>query len=109
MLDDPATVGTTEFLTLKWVEDWESGSSIRAAYTLEETSGGLNELWRHQQLYDENNNPVGDEILSVVAQYLESGSSCSWNSVERVLTLTVGARVGEECESRTYIVKPRPF
>lgn len=109
MLDDPETAEVTEFLTLRWVEDWGSGSSIRVAYTLEEVPGGLNELWRHEQLYDEQNNPVGNETLSLIAQYIESSSSCSWDSGERVLTLTIEGRVGEEFESRTYTVKPRPF
>jgi len=95
-------------ITLRWM-DWSSGNTTRVAYNTSTDAAGLNELWRYEQLYDTGNNPVGNEMASRIAQYLESSSSCQWNSTAKVLTLNVTACLGGERQNRIYTVKARPF
>lgn len=107
MGDDSATA-ETEFLTLWWVEDWESSNTARAAYILAGAEGELKELQRHYQLYDADDSPIGNETVTLIAQYIDDTNS-SWSQNGEAWTLEITASVGGETESRTYTVKPRPF
>jgi len=87
----------TNFLSLERLE-WESGNwtshAITYTYTLEEK-----ELRRS---YD------GSTPGILIAQYIEPASHCTWNTTETILTVTITAQVGDETETRTFEVKPRP-
>jgi prepilin-type N-terminal cleavage/methylation domain-containing protein len=91
-------------LTLKWTA-WEGGEDHTVVYNLT-GSGELRQLQRKETV-DTNTTTAG------VAQYIyfnatsPNSTECSWNATEKVLTLSVTARVNLETESRTYEIKPR--
>jgi len=89
-------------LTLKWTV-WVGGEDYEVVYNLTPPSGGVCQLERKETVG--NNTPT----TGVVAQYIEPPNSteCSWNATEKVLTLSVTARVNLQTESRTYEIKPR--
>jgi len=89
-------------LTLKWTV-WEGGEDYEVVYNLTPPSGGVCQLERQETVG--NNTPT----TGVVAEYIEPPNSteCSWNATEKVLTLSVTARVNLQTESRTYEIKPR--
>ena len=89
--DNPAD---PKILELTW-EDWE-GSPHTVYYTLQ-----------HGKL--ERNYDGYQQVL--IAQYIKpkgEGTDCHWDEVERMLTVTFTAQAGEESETRTFQVKPRP-
>ena len=86
-----------EFLQLTWIE-WETGYSHAVNYTLED-----NTLQRSYSVGG------GDPTVTTIAEYIDSDqTSCDWDDVNKILTFTVTATVGEESETREYEVKPRP-
>jgi len=89
-------------LTLKWTA-WKGGEDYEVVYDLVNLSGGVCQLERQETV---GTNPP---TTGVVAEYIEPPNSteCSWNATEKVLTLSVTARVNLQTESRTYEIKPR--
>ena len=93
----PGSITTSpEFLSMGQLE-WESGTwtTHTVNYTLELAD---KELWRD---YD------GDVPGILIAQYIDT-ASCSWDDVEKVLTVNITVQVGTRTETRTFEVKPRP-
>ena len=88
-----------KFLSLELLE-WNSGNWTSHAidYTLED-----NVLWR----YYDSGTPG-----TLIAQYIEPKApgvtECSWDAINSMLTVTITATVGDETETRTFEVKPRP-
>jgi prepilin-type N-terminal cleavage/methylation domain-containing protein len=108
--DDPETP-EIEILTLDWI-DWQDNTH-QVVYTLKDASDGLKELWRDYSIRDSNGVLIKNETL-VVAQYIDSGTYCSWDDdndpeTPNVLTLEVTAQVGDKTATRTYNVEPRPY
>ena len=95
------TVDGDDWITLKWA-DW-GGKQYQAVYTLEDGAGGLKELWRSYAING------GPPETMLVAKYIDPGTNCSWDEVEKVLTLAITARVGDESATRTYNIEPRPL
>ena len=90
--DDP---GTPELVTLTWTE-WESPKhSHEVVYSLVD-----NDLQRSDSVDGEA------PTVAPVAEYIDANTSCAWDGF--VLTFTVTATVGEQSETRTYEVMPRP-
>ena len=84
-------------LSLAWV-DWE-GTVNEATYTI--TSD--NELQRSHNI----------EGIRVIARYIDPDqTSCDWDDIREVLTVTVTATVGSgpqgASETRVYEIEPRP-
>ena len=80
-------------------ENWSAYKNI--TYSLEDMAGTeLMELWRD---YDNGT------TRNLIAQFIEPEAAgiteCSWNST---LTVTITATIGDETETRTFQVKPRP-
>jgi len=101
----PSSITTSpEFFSLEQLE-WDSGTGSWTAHTvdynLEDVAGSsLKELRRY---YD------GSTTGTLIAQYIDSSTtSCSWDDVEKVLTVNITARVGTRTEARTFEVKTRP-
>ena len=87
-----------EFLKLNW-ESWDGGSH-NVTYVLLDSTDGLKLLQRN---YD------GQQML--IAQYIKpegSGTACSWNSTERVLSVSITAEVDGRTETRMFQVRSRP-
>ena len=83
-----------KFLSLERLE-WDSGNWTSHAidYTLED-----NVLWRY---YDSGT------AGTLIAQYIDTEkSNCHWDG--DVLTVTITSKVGNNSETRTFEVKPRP-
>jgi len=97
-VDDSPTGG--EFLKLTW--DSYDGSSHNCTYDLLPSSDGLKKLQRDY-----------DGQLAMIAQYIKPVSAnvteCSWDAINSMLTVTITATVGDETETRTFEVKPRPI
>ena len=98
------TVDDDAWLTLDWA-DW-GGYAHQVVYTLEDSSDGLKELWRDYS-YSDIDGPKEETML--VARYIDPGTNCSWDEVEKVLTLVITAQVGDESATRTYNIEPRPL
>ena len=103
VLDDPQTP-VSEFITLYWT-DWDV-NSYRVAYTLEDAPGGLKELKRSCFI------PDGDDWLLQASTFVANSidpakTSSSWDG--KLLTMQIAAQVGDEDETRTYQVMPRPL
>jgi len=86
-------------LILTWTDS--SGADHEITYTLVDVSGSeLKELWRDF-----------DGQQAVIAQYIKPTQTgvpdCYWDG--EVLTGNVTAQVGDETETRTFQVKPRPL
>ena len=83
------------------LQEWDSvtkWSPHTITYSLEGT--GLNELWRD---YDSGT------TRNLIAQFIDpDNTSCSWDADASVLTVSITATVGDETETRTFQVKPRP-
>jgi len=77
-------------LILQWT-DWE-GTANNVTYTIT----GAGDLQR-------SHNIEGDRI---VAQYIDTGTSCEKSG--RKLIFTVTATVGQQSETRIYEIEPRP-
>jgi prepilin-type N-terminal cleavage/methylation domain-containing protein len=104
MAQNVTTVPSSGFpLTLTWKDEGGTGDSHNVTYTLENMSGGLKKLQRAHYI---NSNPNPDST-TIVAEYI-SGTSCAWDSNKRKFTFSVTATVGEESQTRTYEVEPRP-
>ncbi len=94
-------------LILNWTV-WDTGEAHSVTYDLVNPSGDLYELQRE----DETSNGT---LTTIVGQYIYRGTepprqtSCSWNNTEKVLTLNITTKAGQEVEARTYKIKPRPF
>jgi len=86
-----------EFLKLTW--NSYDGSSHNCTYDLLDSLGGLKELRRDY-----------DGQQTSIAQYIDPhNTNCNWNELERTLTVTITATVGDETEARTFEVQPRPI
>ncbi|MCK4353835.1 MAG: prepilin-type N-terminal cleavage/methylation domain-containing protein [Dehalococcoidia bacterium] len=101
----PGSINTTgpNFLSLEQLE-WESVSgnwtTHTVDYSLENMAGSSLKVLR--RCYD-------SETVTLIAQYIDpANTNCSWNSAEKVLTVTITAQVGTRTETRTFEVKPRP-
>jgi len=95
---------TPELLTLTWT-DWATNDTHEVIYTLENMpSGEFKILWREHYI---------DTVLdstAKVAEYIDPDpqkTKCEFVGGGE-LTFTVTATVGEQSETRTYEVKPRP-
>lgn len=108
---DPTTINDSPvapgFFSIS-LQEWDSGtlswSVHNITYSLEDMDGiGMKELWRD---YD---NGI---TRNLIAQYIEPEAAgvteCSWDTINNVLTVTITATIGEETETRTIQVKPRP-
>ncbi|MCJ7669535.1 MAG: type II secretion system GspH family protein [Dehalococcoidia bacterium] len=74
-------------------------------YTLVDMSGGLKKLQRSESING------GVPTVTPVAEYIDPDQTktrCDWDNVNKILTFKVTATVGEQTETRTYEVKPRP-
>ena len=84
------------------LQQWNSGVWIthNITYSLEDMAGTeMKQLWRD---YDNGTkrNPI--------AQFIDpDNTSCSWDSAENILSVTITAAVSEETETRTFQVKTR--
>ena len=100
----PGSITTSpEFLSLEQLE-WEPGTgwtTHTVDYSLEDVAGtSLKELRRY---YDSSTTGT------LIAQYIDlSTTSCSWDDVEKVLTVNITVQVGTRTEARTFEVKARP-
>jgi len=90
--------GPTGFpLYLQWTDSESNYHNI--TYTLGETPGELHRL----------------EVATnmTVGRYLTDDTICSWDGTAKILTFTVTASVtgarGQEIETRTYEIEPRPL
>ena len=93
--DNPAA---PKFLEMTVWENADGTASHTVTYSYVDSSGGLKDLHRDS----------GTQQI-MVAQYIDPAStSCSWDSVERVLTVTITAHLGDKTETRTIEVKARP-
>jgi len=95
------TVDTeSEFLKLTWTEVGEATNSTHTIiYAVEDS-----ELWRSESVTGGNST-----LTTRVAEFIVyEETSCDWDAVNKVLTFTVTATVGEQSETRVYEVKPRP-
>lgn len=91
------SVGGNVLVSLQW-ESWDGSANHTATYTLVDTGGSLKELERDY-----------DGSTTFVASYIDpAGTGADWDPNEHLLTVNVTARVGQETESRTFEVKPRP-
>jgi len=94
-------------LTLNWTV-WDTGEAHRITYDLVNPSGDIYELQRVAV-------NSSSTLTTIVGQYIYRGTDpprpteCSWDNAEKVLTLNITVMVGQEVESRTYEIKPRPF
>jgi len=102
----PSSINTTspKFLSmeqLEWESDTGNWTTHTVDYSLEAVAGAsLKELRRY---YDSSATGM------LIAQYIDTdNTSCSWNSTEKVLTVTITVQVGTRTEARTFEVKPRP-
>lgn len=100
VIDDLGTP-ERELLTLDWIDS--EGNAHQAVYTLEDASDGLKELWR------DYSNGVTQETIRVARYIDDPGTSCTWDDIEKVLTLVVTAQVEDQTATRTYNVEPRPL
>lgn len=85
------------------LQEWDSGtwSTHDITYSLEDMAGtSLKELWRD---YDSGT------TRNLIAQFIDpDNTNCSWDVDASVLTVVITATVGDETETRTIQVKPRP-
>ena len=107
------TTGSADFLTLNWI-GWAAGNTTGTNHTIIYTlismpSGGLKRLQRKDYVDSTLNS------TTIVAEHIDdtlvtgqARTRCEWDSVKRVLTLTVTATVGTASETRIYQVEPRP-
>lgn len=98
---------TSGLVTLDWV-DWD-GNAHQVIYTLQDASDGLKQLRRSYYTKDSGQTDFEHQNTIVVAQYIDSSTTCDWDEDERVLTLVVTAQVGDQTATRTYKVEPRPL
>ena len=95
-------------LVLNWTI-WDTGEAHEITYDLVNPSGDLYELQREEKISD------GTPVTTIVGLYMYRGTepprptSCSWDNATYVLTLNITTKAGQEVESRTYKIKPRPF
>lgn len=92
--------GSTGFpLNLQWTDSGSYNHTV--TYTLE-PMGGLYKLQRSDGATN-----------MVVGRYLTDDTICSWDGTAKILTFTVTASVtgarGQEIETRTYEIEPRPL
>jgi prepilin-type N-terminal cleavage/methylation domain-containing protein len=91
VVDDSLEV--PKVLEMSW-EDWE-GTPHAAYYSLEDG--------RLERNYDGQ--------MTFIAEYIDPvpvNTDFVWDDVDRVLTVTMTARAGDEIETRTFDVKSRP-
>jgi len=105
VIDDPATLGVTEWLTLVW-DDWTEGELNEVIYTIDG-----NDLLRHIVIVNVATGNTISDTESIVARFVDAGNtSVTWNG--EVLTLTVTATVSDfprvVSETREYQIIPRP-
>ncbi len=97
MAQSVSTPGGSNILELT-LKNWDSTQIYTVSYSLLDSPDGLKELRRNRD---------GQQML--IAQYIDSGNTnCTWDALERVLTVTFTAQVGEKTETRTFEVRPRP-
>lgn len=95
-INDNPTAPT--FLSLEQLE-WESDTGNWTTHTVDYT---LEDMVLRRS-YDSSTPGT------LIAQYIDPASTnCSWDSTEKVLTVTITAQVGTRTETRTFQVKPRP-
>ena len=98
-------------LVLNWTT-WDFAEAHQVTYNLVNPSGDLYQLQRSETI---SNGSSTSTTSAIVGLYLYRGTepprqtSCSWNNATCVLTLNITVRAGQEVESRTYKIKPRPF
>ena len=94
--------GSPKLLELTVWDNSDGSASHTVSYTFVDAADGLKELRRD----------LNDVPGIVVAEYIDpDNTSCSWDAVERVLTVTVTARMvgmSDKTETRTFEIKPRP-
>lgn len=91
-----------KFLSMEQLE-WESGTGNWTTHTVDYSLEGESSLKVLHRYYDSS------ATGTLIAQYIDSANTnCSWNSTEKVLTVTITAQVGTRTETRTFQVKPRP-
>ena len=99
---DPSTIDDSptppKFLSLEQ-NKWDDSTSTWSTHTIEYALEN-GEMWRS---YD------GSTPGTLIAQYIDQdNSSCTWDDTNNVLDVTIIAQVGDETETRTFEVKPRP-
>jgi len=96
--------GDPKFLELTRM-DLDDNELHTITYSLESMPGGLNKLNR-----SETDNSGTTE--TTIAQYIEPKAAnvtdCRWEESDKVLTVTITAKVGGKTETRAFQVKPRP-
>ncbi len=84
-------------------KDYETGDLCEITYTITAD----NKLQRSLKITPDGEDPT--TRVSIVAEYIDPAeTSCDWDQAKKILTFTVTATVGEQSETRTYEVKPRP-
>jgi len=96
---NPSSVNTTAFLSLE-LQEWDDSASTWSPHTIEYAleNGEL------RRSYD------GSTPGTLIAQYIDPApaSHCSWNTAQKILTVTITSKVGNNSETRTFEVNPRP-
>jgi len=98
-------------LNLTWTT-WDSAEAHSVTYNLVNPSGDLYQLQREETITSGTGSTT---VTTTVGLYIYRGTepprqtSCSWNNTAKVLTLNITVRAGQEVESRTYKIKPRPL
>jgi len=98
--DSPASPKLLELIV--W-DNSDGSASHTVSYVFVDATDGLKKLRRD----------LNDVPGMMVAEYIDPNqTSCSWDEVERVLTVTITARLpswmGDKTETRTFEIKPRP-
>jgi type II secretory pathway pseudopilin PulG len=114
MIDDSPEEG--EFLILGWVA--QNSTEYKVIYTLEDMPNGeFKVLWRYYYIKEDSESEFELDSTAKVAEYInpvDTSCECSCDDCDcgdlddLVLTFTVTATVGDESETREYIVQPRP-
>jgi len=97
--DNPAD---PKFLELKRT-DWDDSELHTIIYFFESAPDGLVNLKRSETDYN-------GTTETLIAQYIDhDATNCNLDEVQIVLTVTITATVGDETETRTFQVRPRPI
>lgn len=94
--------GDPKFFELTWI-DWDDSELHTISYSLESMPAGLNKLKRSET---DNNGTTQTFIAQYIKPKEQEVTWCQWNG--EVLAATITAQVGDETETRTFQVKPRP-
>ena len=110
--DVPETPEVTEFITLTWIDWVNDGEVHEVIYAFHDMADGLKKLKRQYSIYDVDYAPIGDEVTTLVAEYIDSNTSeFSFSEEDGVWILTIQATSGAGTvtvtETREYKIDPR--